>query len=97
MQQVATSYLPVLFLGSFWVILEVVLGAPGGREKEPKLEPKQNKIEDEQKRCNKKLFKIVLGRSWSRLGAILGPSWPHLRPSWADFERSGGGRMVVFS
>ena len=42
------------------------------------------------RRCKKKLLKIVFGRSWSRLGAILGPSWPNLRPSWDDLGASGG-------
>ena len=75
-------------------------GRPRASKKGPNMAPKMGAKTDQnrrrKKRCNKKLFNIVSGRSWSRLGAILGPSWPHLRPSWADFEGSGRGKIVGF-
>ena len=75
--------------GSSWAILEPSW-APQGGGKGAQVGAKTDQNRRRKRRCNKKVFKIVLGRSWSRLGAILGPSWPHLRPSWDDFEASGG-------
>ena len=52
------------------------LGRPTGSKKGPNMAPKMRPKTDQnrrQKRRQKKpLFKIVLGRSWSNLGAILG-------------------------
>ena len=41
---------------------------------DPKCDPKRTKIEDKNEDKNKTFFKIVLKRSWSHLGPILGPS-----------------------
>ena len=81
----------------FRTFFESILGpswAPKGGSNGAQVGPKTDQNRRRKRRCNKKVFKIVLGRSWSRLGAIFGPSWPKLKPSWNDFEASGGCKFV---
>ena len=76
------------FLRRFWGRL----GRPRGSQMEPKLEPKRTKIEDEKADATSRPSRS----SWGRLGAILGPSWPNLRPSWGDLRAAAGCKIVVF-
>ena len=81
---------------TFFVSILGLSWAPQGGANGAQVGAKTHQNRRRKRRCNKKAFKIVLGRSWSRLGAILGPSWPHLRHSWDDFEASGGCKNIVF-
>ena len=47
---------------------------PKAAKIDPKCDHKRTKIEDKNEDENKTFFKIVLKRSWSHLGPILGPS-----------------------
>jgi len=67
-------------------------GGPNGAQVGAKTDPNRRR----KRRCNKKVFKIVSGRSWNRLRPILGPSWPNLRASWGDLRAAGGGEIIVF-
>ena len=67
--------------GSTFVVLRQLgpgSGAQGLPKRDPtwhpKCDPKRTKIEDKNEDENKTFFKIVLKRSWSHLGPILGPS-----------------------
>ena len=75
-------------LGSFWAPKGVGNGAQVG----PRSDPNRRR----KRRCEKKRFKIVLGRSWGGLGAVLERSGPNLRPFWDHLEAAGGSKIVVF-
>ena len=84
----------------FRTFFESILGpswAPKGGSNGAQVGPKTDQNRRRKRRCQKKFFRLVLGRSWSRLGAILGPSWPNLRPSWGDLGAAGGGQNHCFS
>jgi hypothetical protein len=72
------------------------LGRPRGGQMEPKIGPKTDQNRRRKRRCQKKWFKLVLGRSWSRLGPIFGPSWPNLKPSWGDLGAAGVAKSLFF-
>ena len=79
-------------LGSFWAPKGVGNGAQVGPRSDPNRRQKR--------RCEKKLFKIVLGRSWGGLGAVLERSWAILAELEAILGRFGvrwGGRNRCFS
>ena len=78
-------------LGSFWVPKGVGNGAQVG----PRSDPNRS----QKRRCEKNLFKIVLGWSWGGLGAVLERSWAILAELKAILGRFGGGwggRIIVF-
>ena len=68
------------------------MGGANGAQVRPKTEPNRR----QKRRRKKKFFKIVLVRSWSRLGTILEPSWPNLRPSCDDLGSPGGAFSLIF-
>ena len=76
------------FLGPSW--------APKGESNGAQVGPKTDQNRRRKRRCKKKWFKLVLGRSWSRLGPIFGLPWPNLKPSWGDLGAAGGREFVVF-
>ena len=84
----------------FRMFFELILGvswAPKGVSNGAQVGAKTDQNRRRKRRCQQKFFKIVSGRSWSRLGLILGPSWPNLRPSWGDLESAGGWAKSLFS
>ena len=77
-----------LILGPSWV--------PKGGSNGAQVGPKTDQNRRRKRRCKKIWFKVVLARSWSRLGPIFGLSWPNVKPSWGDLGVAGGREFVVF-
>ena len=75
-------------LGSFWAPKGMGNGAEVGLRSNPNRRRKR--------RCEKKRFRIVLGRSWGGLGVVLERSGPNLRSSWDDLQAVGGAESLVF-
>ena len=73
----------VRFGGSFWTPKGVGNGAQVG--------PRSDSNRRQKRRCEKKHFKIVLGRSWGGLGAVLEQSWAILAELEAILGRFGRG------
>ena len=81
-----------VFFGSIWETFWAPKGVNNGAQVGSRSDPNRRR----KRRCEKKRFKIVLGRSWGGLGAVLERSWPNLRPSWDDLEAAGGSKFIVF-
>ena len=75
------------FFGSIWGSFWAPKGVGNGAQVGPKSDPNRRR----KRRCEKKRFKIVLGRSWGGLGAVLERSWAILAELEAILGRFGGG------
>ena len=75
------------FFGSIWGSFWAPKGVGNGAQVGPRSDPNRRR----KRRCVKKRFKIVLGRSWGGLGAVLERSWAILAELEAILGRFGGG------
>ena len=76
-----------MFFGSIWETFWAPKGVDNGAQVGPRSDPNRRR----KRRCEKKRFKIVLGRSWGGLGAVLERSWAILAELEAILGRFGGG------
>ena len=76
-----------LFLGSIWETFWAPKGVDNGAQVGPRSDPNGRR----KRRCEKKRLKLVLGRSWGGLGAVLERSWAILAELEAILGRFGGG------